>query len=183
MRPRKPVRYGALAQAFHWVTAILVLIAFVYGPEEAESDLYRNPATFDRQFHETLGLLVFAMTAARLLWYLVDERPSVPDIRPWMHMASKAVQGSLYVLLFAVPCSAILGAWFEGHPLTLLGGIQIPPLVAASRSLGEGLAEAHTVLGDAIIWLAGVHAVAALFHHFILKDTVLVSMLPRWLKK
>ncbi|MGA8785710.1 MAG: cytochrome b, partial [Polaromonas sp.] len=35
--------------------------------------------------------------------------------------------------------------------------------------------------GDAIVWLAGFHAAAALFHHFVLKDGVLASMLPRWL--
>jgi cytochrome b561 len=41
------------------------------------------------------------------------------------------------------------------------------------------MATLHTSLGDAILWLAGFHALAALFHHFVLKDSVLVSMLPR----
>jgi cytochrome b561 len=46
---------------------------------------------------------------------------------------------------------------------------------------GARIATLHTWLGDAILWLAGIHALAALYHHIVLKDGVLASMLPRWL--
>ncbi|MEX3946040.1 cytochrome b, partial [Paraburkholderia sp. BR10937] len=39
----------------------------------------------------------------------------------------------------------------------------------------------HKWLGDTIMWLAGFHAFAALYHHVVLKDDVLITMLPRWL--
>lgn len=42
------------------------------------------------------------------------------------------------------------------------------------------IARIHSWLGDAILWLAGFHALAGLYHHIVLKDGVLVSMLPRW---
>jgi len=54
------------------------------------------------------------------------------------------------------------------------------PLIANS-----GLAEladwgdVHEFLGNAIMWLAGLHAVAAIYHHLILKEGVLKSMLPQ----
>ena len=38
--------------------------------------------------------------------------------------------------------------------------------------------DVHGVLGDAIMWLAGLHAAAAIFHHLVLKDGVLSAMLP-----
>ncbi|MGH8746352.1 MAG: cytochrome b, partial [Burkholderiales bacterium] len=60
-------------------------------------------------------------------------------------------------------------------------GVTIPPLVGTSHALGARIATIHTWLGDAILWLAGCHALAALYHHVIIKDEVLVSMLPRWL--
>ena len=82
------------------------------------------------------------------------------------------------------PLTAISGAWLEGHPLTLLGGVEVRPLLARSHNLGAWLANLHTWLGDTILWLAGLHALAALFHHFILKDGVLASMLPAgWLER
>ena len=60
-------------------------------------------------------------------------------------------------------------------------GLEIAPPFAASHELGVAIATIHTWLGDAILWVAGLHAAAALYHHFILKDGVLASMLPAWL--
>jgi cytochrome b561 len=97
-----------------------------------------------------------------------------------MGIASKAVQWMLYVLLFAVPLTAITGAWLEGHPLTLLDGVKIAPLLPLSHDTGAPIANFHGWLGDALLWLAGLHAVAAIYHQFVLKDGVLVSMLPAW---
>jgi cytochrome b561 len=97
-----------------------------------------------------------------------------------MGIAAKATHWALYLLLFSLPVTAIAGAWLEGHPLTLLAGVEIPPLVGLSHDAGATIAIIHTWLGDAILWLAGFHALAALYHHAILKDGVLASMLPRW---
>ena len=99
---------------------------------------------------------------------------SSPKCSLWVQWVLPA----LYLLLFAVPLTAIAGAWLEGHPLTLLAGLQVAPQIAESHDLGVTISELHTWLGDAILWLAGLHAVAALYHHFFLKDGVLKSMLP-----
>jgi len=77
-----------------------------------------------------------------------------------------------------VPLTAISGAWLEGHPLTLLAGIRIGPWLGEVHSIGSAIATIHTWLGDTILWVAGLHAVAGLYHHFVLRDGVLQSMLP-----
>jgi cytochrome b561 len=174
------VRYSSLAQVFHWLTAILVLIAFIYGPEEAEENINNAGGDFGQQLHETLGLAVLGLTILRVLWRMLDANPEPPAVARWMGVVSKAVQGFLYLLLFAVPLTAITGIWLEGHPLTLLAGVSILPMFATSHSTGETIMEIHTWLGDAIMWVAGFHALAAIFHHYFLRDGVLVSMLPRW---
>ena len=174
-------RYGRVAQAIHWATALLVLVAFIYGPGGPEERVYAASRDADRHLHETLGTGVFLLVIARVLWRMVDERPDPAPVVHWMGAASRIVQGLLYLLLFAVPMTAIAGAWLEGHPLAYLGGLQIASPFVASHDLGAALAEIHGWLGDALLWLAGLHAVAALYHHFILRDDVLGSMLPRWL--
>jgi cytochrome b561 len=176
-----PTRYGAVAQAFHWATAVVVLIAFIYGPGGSEQRVYAAAQDADRQLHETLGLCVFGLVVMRVLWRMVDKRPGPPQAPRWMGIAAKTVRWALYLLLFALPFTAISGAWLEGHPLTLLAGAEIAPRVGVSHDAGATIAEIHTWLGDAILWLAGLHALAGLYHHFVLKDGVLASMLPRWL--
>lgn len=172
-----PARYGAGAQAFHWLTAILVLAAFLYGPGGSEERVYAAATDFDRQLHETLGLCVFVLSAVRLAWRVFHDDPEPVPVARWMGIAATTVQVLLYVLLFLVPMTAISGAWLEGHPLTWLAG-EIRPLIAPAHDLGAQLAGIHGWLGDAILWLAGLHALAALYHHFFLKDGVLRSMLP-----
>jgi cytochrome b561 len=178
---RSVERYGAVAQFLHWATAILVLAAYIYGPGGSEERVYSPARDFERELHETLGMCVFAFVAIRVLWRAFDRRPEPPDVPRWMGLAAKFVQGALYVLLFAVPLTAIAGAWLEGHPLTLLSGVKIQPMLALSHDTGAIIAEIHTWLGDTILWVAGLHAVAGLYHHFFIWDDVLVSMVPRWL--
>ncbi len=180
MAHRPPIRYSAAAQAIHWLTAILVLLAFVYGPGGTEQRVYASSGDFDRQLHETLGVAVLALLSLRVICRLVDTRPKPPQGARWMETASKFVHAALYALLLAVPLTAIAGAWLEGHPLTLLGGVLLSPWFSESHALGAKVAEVHTWLGDSLVWLAGAHALAGLAHHYVLKDDVLRTMLPRW---
>jgi cytochrome b561 len=173
-----PARYSAPAQLLHWLTAILVLVAFIYGPGGPEERVYAASRDAERHLHETLGACVFALSVLRVLWRAVDTRPAPEPSARWMRIVAASVQGGLYLLLFAVPLTAICGAWFGGHDVALLGGITFHSPWAESHALGETLAEVHGWLGDAILWLAGAHAAAALLHHFVLKDGVLRSMLP-----
>jgi cytochrome b561 len=181
-RNHRPVlRYGTVAQTLHWATALLVLIAFIYGPGGSEQRVYSSARDFDRRLHETLGLCVLVLVAIRVLWRMVDPPHVPPHEARWMAMAAKVAHGALYLLLFGVPLTAVVGAWLEGHPVTLLAGVEISPMLAISHDAGAIIARIHTWLGDAILWIAGLHAVAALLHHFVLKDDVLASMLPPWL--
>src|SRR5689334_21618965 len=182
MIDRLRTHYGPLAQALHWITAIVVLIAFIYGPGGGEQRVYSAARDFDRQLHETLGLTVLTLVVLRLGWRAVASRPQPPSVPRWMDVTAGIVQGALYGLLFTLPATAIAGAWLEGHPLTLLVGVEVGPPIAESHRVGAAIARLHTWLGDAIMWLAGAHALAALYHQFVLKDRVLASMLPRALR-
>ena len=173
--------YSAVMQSLHWITAILVLIAFVLGPGGTEDAVYSSGHAFDRELHETLGISIFAITCFRLLWQTFENRPEFRKTPWWMEVSANAMKLGLYFLLLAVPLTAISGAWLEGHSLTFLAGVQIAPPVNTAHGIGKALAEIHSWLGDTILWLAGIHSAAALYHHLILKDAVLRSMLPRWI--
>ena len=176
--------YDTLSRALHWLTAIAVIAAFILGPEHFGREMRNglDPATrIDIVLHESLGILVMALTLLRLVWVAV--RPAKPsfDMPAWMHIASKATQGLLWLMLLAVPVSAMLTLGSEGHPLTLLGVIRVNDMPFIAQSAIADMTdwgEVHELLGNAIMWLSGLHAVAAIYHHRILKDGVLLSMLP-----
>jgi cytochrome b561 len=179
MKRRTDARYSAPTKVIHWLTAILVLAAFIYGPGGSEQRVYSASRDFDRQLHETLGLCVLALVVARIIWRAFDTRPEPPPVARWMSLGAGIVQVALYILLLAVPLAGISSAWLEGHSLTPLGPWAVAPPLPESHALGALIATAHSWAGDVIIWLAGLHALAALFHHYVLKDDVLLSMLPR----
>ena len=171
-------RYGAVAQALHWLTAILVVVAFYMGPGGSEERVYSIANDFSRQFHETLGISVFSIVLLRAVWRLIDRVREDPPMPPWMKYSAKLVHLVLYGLLIATPVTAIVGAWLEGHPLTLFALGNFDPMLSKAHDLGQSIARIHPILGDAILWVAGLHAAAALYHHFVLRDGVLFSMLP-----
>lgn len=181
---RDVARYDTLSQVFHWVAAVAVTVAFVLGPDHF-GRLMRDgldPATRpDIVWHETLGVSVFVLTVLRLLWVALRPAAPRPAMAGWMRAVSKAVQGLLWLLMLALPATAMLVLGGEGHPLTLLGGVRVEhlPLVAGSALAGlTDWGDVHKFLGDAVMVLAGTHAAAAILHHWVLKDGVLVSMLP-----
>jgi cytochrome b561 len=165
-------RYGLIAQGFHWVTFVLVLwawlIAGTWGRDETSAIM---------GLHQSLGFTVFLLVVARLVWRAFDRRPAEQPMPGLMALAGKASHWLLYALLVAIPLTAIFGSWLEGHSLMLYGN-EVAPWIATSRSAGHQILEVHQLLGTTLIWVAGLHAAAALFHHFFLKDRVLRQMLP-----
>lgn len=191
MNPNTSSHYDPVSRVLHWLTAIAVTIAFILGPGGFGRLMRQgvDPATrLDIVWHESLGLLVLvlalALTVLRLLWVAV--RPAAPRFAMPAHLqlAAKLVHLALWALMLALPATALLALDSEGHPLTLLGGVhvdQMPLIANSSLAPMADWGEVHEFLGAAIMWLAGAHAAAAIFHHAVLKDGVLSAMLP-WLK-
>jgi cytochrome b561 len=173
-------RYSGVAQLFHWATVLLVGTAYILSPGGQETRIYSAALDGPREWHESMGMLLFALVLLRLVWRLFNGAPEPVPMAAWMRASARAAHWALYALLLAIPLTAIAGAWLEAHPLTLLGIGNIPPLLAPSHDLGASIANIHTILGNVILWLAGFHAAAALFHHYVLRDDTLRSMLPSW---
>jgi len=178
--PTSNSRYGAVAQLFHWATVLLVGAAYLLSPGGQEQRIYSAAMETTRAWHESMGLILFALVLLRVLWRLSTVTPEPAPMPAWMRTAAAAAHWGLYALLFAIPGTAIAGAWLEAHPLTVLGIGDIGPMLAPAHDFGTSLAYIHTILGNLILWLAGAHAAAALFHHYVLRDGTLRSMLPSW---
>lgn len=170
--------YGAVSRFFHWLTAILIVVTYVLSRGGPEQRVYAASSDFILRIHETLGMTVFALVLLRMVWRLADPSPEDPPMPEWMKVSAEIVHATLYALLIGIPVTAIAGAWLEGHAVTLFWIGEIGPMLPPAHALGQWISELHTLLATAILWVAGLHAAAALFHHFVLRDDVLVAMLP-----
>jgi cytochrome b561 len=184
MNKQASLHYDPLSRAFHWLTAIVVTITFILGPGGFGRLMRRgiDPATrLDIVWHETLGITVVVLTLLRLLWVAFRQPAPKFEVAGWMHTAARLTHLALWTLLLLTPVTALMALGSEGHPLTLLGGIRIDQMPMIANSSLARLADwgdVHEFFGDTIMWLAGLHALAAIFHHAVLKDGVLASMLP-----
>jgi cytochrome b561 len=85
---------------------------------------------------------------------------------------------ALYALLVAMPIVGWMLLSARGKPI-LWFDLPLPALVAPSRSMGKTLKEIHEAIATAGYFLVGMHAAAALFHHYFIRDNTLRRMLPR----
>ena len=57
-------------------------------------------------------------------------------------------------------------------------GLELPALIGESKSLAKQIKEVHEAVATLGYVLVGLHAAAALAHHYVIKDNTLRRMLP-----
>ncbi|SDL30842.1 cytochrome b [Pseudomonas indica] len=171
-------RYSRLSIGLHWL--MLLLIAGVYACIELKGNFPKGSETREllKQWHFMLGLAVFALVWLRLLARILGpslrDEPATPAWQDWL---AKAMHLALYGLMIGLPFVGWLILSAAGKPIPFFG-LELPALVAPDKGLAGELKELHEALGQAGYWLIGLHAAAALFHHYVKRDGVLLRMLP-----
>jgi cytochrome b561 len=171
-------RYGLIAQLFHWIIVVLVIAQFVLG-----FTAHGLPISLERLIllarHKSIGITIFVLVALRLGWRLYSRPPPLPPApHPFFDTAARVSHGLLYALLLAMPpvgwllssASHLTVAWFGLFPL--------PNLVAPNKHLAQIMLLTHESMAWLLLATVTVHVLAALWHHFLLKDSVLLRMLP-----
>jgi cytochrome b561 len=165
-------RYTQITIAIHWLTAVLVVIAWftAVGGRHARTD--------PSYVHFTVGLAVLVLVVPRLLARWLGAAPHVEDPQSrWMDLAARAGHTLLYLFLIALPLSGWYAASRLGLPVSFLG-IDLPALATPVQGAPGQIADLHETGGTLILWLAGAHALVAIWHQFVIKDGTLERMNP-----
>jgi cytochrome b561 len=172
-------QYAGLVIAMHWL--MLVVLALVYACMELRglatkgSDLYNNI----KALHFSLGLCVIGLVVLRLaIRMAAGNAPAVrPPMPRWQDILARLMHYALYAFMIATPILGWLTLSAAGKPIPLFG-LNVPALVGADKALAEQVKELHETLATVGYFLVGLHAAAALLHHYMLRDNTLVRMLP-----
>ncbi|MGA9253252.1 MAG: cytochrome b/b6 domain-containing protein [Roseobacter sp.] len=176
--------YGAVAKSLHWTTALLVLTLIPLGiyanglPYDTSEALAQKAWLFS--LHKTLGVTVFFVALARILWAITQTKPAgLHPERKLETFAATTVHWLLYGSLLLVP----LSGWIHHASTAGFAPIWWPfgqdlPMVPKSESLAATTAGLHIVFERVLAVSILLHLAGALKHHFIDKDATLRRMLP-----
>lgn len=164
-------RYGSVAIAMHWLTALLILALFVTGLlAEGQGDPAAQLALV--RFHVPLGTAVLVLTLLRIVWWWVaDRRPGLPaEQAGWQKFMAHAVHFALYAAIVLLAASGIGTLVLSGALPAIVAGTTLPDFDTVAPRLVHGLAS------RLMLALLAVHIGAALWHQFVRRDHLLARM-------
>jgi cytochrome b561 len=171
--------YGKVSIFFHWV--MLLLIVATYVMMDIKSFFPKGSASREllANLHFTLGLSVFLLVWFRLVVRLVNVSPVVvPALEVKQALLAKGMHVLLYVLMISLPILGWLTLSARGKPVPFFWA-EFPALIDKSQEMAKLLKELHETGATIGYVLIGLHAAAALFHHYVKGDNTLKLMLPK----
>ena len=173
--------FGSATIVLHWTVAVLILGLILIGFVMRRTDIDPALQFSLYQWHKSFGFTALGLAALRSAWWLVERSPAPPPgLGALEHIAARMAHGVLIVLALAVPLAgwAVASASTLDIPSFYFNAVVIPHLPLAKSEASEAFwAFVHAFLGYVTLGLVAIHAAAALYHHFIRRDAVLVRML------
>ena len=169
-------RYGSTAVAFHWAVAALVVFLGTLG-----HPVRRHPSGVPRVLDQHPWLRRACLSRPRHRQTCLAHIPQAARsaARHWRVRSPIFAHGAPSPLCADGPHPDFGFVAFVWHGRAFDYGLaRLNFGVASNRAVFEPAEEVHQVLAYCLFGLAALHAAAALYHHFVRRDGVLVRMLP-----
>jgi cytochrome b561 len=178
--PSSVPAYTLAARTLHWVTAVLVFVQIPLGIVIANMDMSGWGGWGDSLYnlHKSIGATLIPIVLFRLFHRLTHPpAPLPPDIPELQAFAAHALHWTLYALLVVQGFIGWIATSAYPAPIPVFGLFELPPIWEEDRALSDQLYAVHRFIGIALAFLVVGHIGAALFHHFVRKDRVLMRMI------
>jgi cytochrome b561 len=172
---RPVLRYDRVARGLHWLIAVLIIAAFSLGllvdtfPSGWEDGIVNA--------HKLIGICILCLVVLRLAWRAGHKPPPSEPLGWRLERAASTGHILLYCLMMAVPLVGLAFAAWSGQGIDF-GLFSLAPLMAENEAVADQIGEIHELAAYMLIGLASLHALVALWHHFVRKDDILQRMLP-----
>lgn len=179
-------RYTTVAIILHWLIALAIITMLGIG-----LTMMHGPITMATKFrlfqlHKSIGITILGLVILRVLWRLTHKPPPLPDsIPPLERTAAEGTHYLLYLYMIGLPLTgwALVSASPINLPTVLYGVLPWPHMsflatLPNKAAVSKVLDWIHTCGAWTLIAVFGIHALAALRHHFLIHDDVLWRMLP-----
>lgn len=169
--------FGLIAIIFHWLSAAAAIFMLSTGFYMADLSFSAPQSMSLHAIHKSVGSIFFALILARLAWKGLNTRPEGlgTDLE---NLGAKLVHALIYIGFIAMFVSGYFAATLGGHSVEIFGLFSIPSLINAKEywPIATGV---HSITAIYILALIALHAAAALKHHFVDRNQVLLRMLGK----
>jgi cytochrome b561 len=186
--PPEAVRYDPVAVFLHWVIGLAIIFMLALGfTMEDYPQSWRFTAY---NLHKALGITILGFSLFRLIWRFMNPPPPLPaHMKRWERVASYLSHWGLYAIIVVLPLSGwLMVSAKPKYPIAFFGlgeapFIPMPTDAYLVKFIQDLSHETHELLPYGAVLLIVIHAGAALKHHFVDQDFVLMRMLPRFLTR
>ncbi len=170
--------YSGAAKGLHWLIVLLLAIQFTTAFLLPHIGRNTPPSTVI-SLHFSFGVLILAVMAVRFVHRLMYPVPlEAKDAPAWERLLAKTAHRLFYLILLVGPFLGWASASAHRLPVSLFG-IPLPPLAQPGAGWAHSAGDIHGTAMWVLLWLVGLHAAAALYHHFVRHDGTLRRMLPQ----
>lgn len=166
--------YDRRTIVLHWTSAILVILMWLAG-QTIDFFPKGTPRISARSMHICVGVALALLLAVRIAWR-IRGGAKLPAQAGLDAVAARTVHVLLYLLLAAVVIAGFACVWIRGD--TIFNLFTVPAFRPGDTALRHSAVDLHGLLANCLLALAGVHALAALWHQFVRKDQLLRRMWP-----
>lgn len=168
--------YNLLTRIMHWLSAICIVGLFAVGLWMVDLSYYSEWYRTAPHYHRSIGILLAIVTVLRIVWKHMSASPK-PEGKPYEIVAAKLAHSVMYLLLITIFATGYLISTSDGRGIEVFDWFTVPGAGELFPQQSDIAGEIHFYAAWTIILIAGLHAVAALKHHFIDKDNTLRKML------
>jgi len=174
---RGPSGYDLISRINHWLIAIAIIGMLALGLFFEFGGLAREDKRWLVDLHKSVGVLVLIYGVWRVLWRVIQGFPKSDDntMPQWQEIASKIVHWALLAGILIMPISGVVANIFNGRSIAVFNWFSIPAQ-AEIGWLGSVAGYAHKYVGFTLAFIVAIHIAAALKHHFVDRDSVLIRM-------
>jgi cytochrome b561 len=163
--------YGWVSIALHW--AVAGLVVYLYFNGEAFVGLPRGPeAGALRRLHNSWGMLVLVLIAARIVWRLWQGSPEKGRQASWLNVLAAVVHWSILAALVVVCATGVVNIWSGARPIEIFGVLSLPSPMTRDGPLHEWTEHVHSIAAHALIPLVALHVLGGLKHAVVDRDGV-----------
>ena len=172
--------YSRWSIALHWLMAVLLVATAATMELKGIYPKGSTGRSLLMSVHYALGLSVFSLVWLRLLARALGPTPAIAPPPPaWQTLLGHTVHLALYALMIGLPFLGWMALSAKGAPVALPGGLALPLLpISESKETARWFKDLHETGATVGYVLVGLHAAAALFHHYVQRDNTVLRMLP-----